>query len=303
MTLVPVRPRAEPIDLSLLAPPTIIDAIDPDQLVLAWIDDLKQRLPAWSGVFDQDPFVKACHVWAYALANKLARDNDRCRAVFLATASGADLDQIAATYYADLGLKRLVVSPATEFDAAVIESDARFRERIRLAPEAFAGTGTADGYRYWAMTAAATLIDAGVAVSDDIERRVTLTCLAPGGGGFEELAHAIRTTIRRIKPLTDVVTVQACGAAAYTIRAVIEHGPGADPSVLRVAAEERLTAVATTAARKVGAVIGTDALIAAGRVAGVLRFQLLEPAADIDPGFDKVAVATSIELTMVLRDD
>ncbi|QCI65534.1 baseplate J/gp47 family protein [Phreatobacter stygius] len=304
--MIPVSPRATPIDLTLLAPPTIIDPIDPDRLVLDWIADLKRRLPEWTGVFDQDPFVKACHVWAYALANKLARDNKRCEAVLLATSSGADLDQIAATYYADLGVRRLVVT-AGDADAVppvapVMESDDRFRDRIRLAPEAYAGTGTEGGYRYWALTAVPRLMDAGLGVSDDLDRRLTLIALPPDDLDPAAVSLAILDEVRKHKPLTDVVSVGIARPMAYRIKGVLQHGAGADPAMLRQIAVERCRAVADHASAHVGEIVGTDALIAAMRVPGVTRCLLEEPLQHFDPGFDGVARAVSIDIRTERRD-
>lgn len=304
--IVPVSPRAVPIDLSLLQPPTIIEPLDPDALVLAWIADLKAKLPTWSGVFDQDPFVKACYVWAEALTRKTERDNQRCNAVFLALATGADLDHLAATYYADLGLRRLVMTPANDAAIppvpAVMESDTRFRERIRLAPEAYAGTGTEGGYRFWAMTAEPTLIDVRLGVSEDVERRLTIVLLAPPSADRDLVAHRVLSLVRANKPATDVVSVTFAKARPYAIRGILEYGAGADPETITSRARQNCTAIADYAAARIGSPVNTDALIAGLRVPGVAKAILEAPTEDLRPAFDTIMVCSSIDL-MTRRHD
>jgi phage-related baseplate assembly protein len=139
-------------------------------------------------------------------------------------------------------------------------------------------------------------------VTDDLDRQLRLIALAPQDANFTPIAQAILAAVNANKPLTDVVSVAPATVAPYAVRARLQHGVGADPSLLQARAAAAVQAVVDDAAAHVGRIVGTDALIAALRVPGVLRAVLEEPAVDFDPGFASVARASAIDIVTEQRD-
>ena len=163
-----MRITGEPIDLSQL-PPLVLVAVDYE----AELADLKAKLVARfkaNGVdfdvqdLETDPVISLAEEFTDRKVLGLDQINDAGKRLTLASSYGVALDHIAATYYADVGVRRLpapgVVQPRP-FDLfpGDWESDDRFRRRIQLAPETRT-PGTLRGYEYWALTAAPALIDA-----------------------------------------------------------------------------------------------------------------------------------------------
>ena len=96
------------------------------------------------------------------------------------------------------------------------------------------------------------------------------------------LVSVVRAALsdERVRPLTDVVTVQAVQILPYTIDATltVESGPSED------VVEDTATAAATDLVEKVnvcGGVVRRSALIAALYVPGVTDITLTHPAADV----------------------
>ncbi len=98
------------------------------------------------------------------------------------------------------------------------ESDTRFRSRVQLAPEKLSTCGTIDGYRWWVMSCSDAILDVGV--WSPSEGRVNVCPLMTDGS---EPSADLLTTIagvlndERVRPLTDVVTVQAPDQVEYDI--------------------------------------------------------------------------------------
>ncbi|MEZ5853163.1 MAG: baseplate J/gp47 family protein [Hyphomicrobiaceae bacterium] len=128
-------------------PPDIIATLDYEAIVKDMRDDLVTRFPLIAGVIDleSEPARKLIEAFAYRELGLRARINDAAKAVLLASSYGTNLDHLGALF-------------ATERQDD--ESDARFRRRIQLAPEAFSVAGPAGAYQYHALTAAPWARDA-----------------------------------------------------------------------------------------------------------------------------------------------
>ncbi|WP_296639314.1 baseplate J/gp47 family protein [Roseinatronobacter sp.] len=154
--------RFAQIDLSRLPAPEVIEPLDYEAMLAEMKAFVAERDPDLSAVLEleSEPAVKVLQAAAYFRLLDRARVNDAARAVLLAHATGADLDNLAAL----LGVSRLVVAPgdliAAPPTAPVMESDMRFRARVQLSLQAFSSSGSAGAYRYWAITASADVLDA-----------------------------------------------------------------------------------------------------------------------------------------------
>ncbi|HHR6229304.1 TPA: baseplate assembly protein, partial [Providencia alcalifaciens] len=96
------------INLSRLPVPDAIVTPDPSRLFEAWLARLRQLDPTFDALVESDPAYKQGEVNAYQLMLAFQRVNDAVRAVFLASAKGADLDQLGAAF----NVPRMVIIPA-----------------------------------------------------------------------------------------------------------------------------------------------------------------------------------------------
>ena len=200
----------------------------------------------------------------------------------LASATGADLDQVAARY----GVERATVTPADPAARppveAVLETDTRLLERTQQAIEGFTSAGSAGAYRFHALNADPRVKSVSVASPNPGD--VTLTLLSNVGDGIlrGDLLQAMSDYFSdiRIKPLTDTVTVAGPEIVPYEVAAALEIPDGPDAEAVRAAAEQAVRAYALVQHR-LGGTVARSGILAAAHVPGVDRVTLTEPAADV----------------------
>lgn len=101
---------------------------------------------------------------------------------------------------------------------AGIEEDASYREAIHIAPESFSVAGPIGAYEYYAKHASALVSD--VAVSSPAPGEIDIRVLLEGGAiPGEEMLAIVDAAVndRKIRPLTDHVTVQAPVVTSYNV--------------------------------------------------------------------------------------
>lgn len=287
------------VDLSLLPPPAVVEPLDFEAVLASMQTDALAVFPELADVLalESEPVTKLLQVMAYRELLLRARVNDSARAVMLASATGADLDQLAAL----LGVARLVLDPgdATAIPpiAATLESDADLRRRVQLAPEGFSVAGPEGAYIFHALTVA-DAADASVESPAPGEVLVSVLSRLGDGTASAELVQAVAAVLTStgVRPLTDQVTVQSAQIVPYTVAATLWVLPGPDAAVVLAAAQARVAALAEST-RKLGRDIVRSALIAALHVDGVQRVDLLAPAADIVLTNSQAGAATLIDIT------
>jgi phage-related baseplate assembly protein len=277
------------VDLSKLPAPEVIEALDFEVILAARKAKLAELFPPIAEylTLESEPAVKIQELGAYRELLHYARVNDAARAVMIAFAEGVDLDHLAA------------LIPVTRMPG---ESDARFRQRVILAPEAYPGAGPAGGLIFHAMSAEARVKHVGLS-RVPYRGEITVSILSDAGDGAApaDLLGAVRTRLNRddIRLMTDVITVRSAAILPYAIEARLKIGKGPDSVLLTVQAETALAAYAASRHR-IGVSVFTSALIANAHVAGVEEVELISPAADI-VGMPHVApwcsgIALSVEV-------
>lgn len=160
------------VDLSLLAPPEVVETIDYESLLSARKARFVALAYAVSAEFgaeaealmslESEPAVKLLEEASYEEILIRQRVNEAARAVLLATAQGSDLDHLAALY----GVSRLTIAPgdpdAIPPIATTLESDAALRARTQMAPEGFSTAGPEGAYRFHALSADGQVLDVAV---------------------------------------------------------------------------------------------------------------------------------------------
>ncbi|CAE7405611.1 J [Symbiodinium microadriaticum] len=277
------------INLDQLAAPDLVEALDFETILAAMKDDALSRAPAEEVdvltevlALESEPITILLETCAYRELLLRQRVNDAARAVMLAYASGADLDQLAALF----GIARDVVQEADpEADPPIpeiLEDDARLRQRVVLSLEGRSVAGPIGSYIFWALSADPDVKD--VAVESPTPGVVIVSILSATGDGTatQDLLDQVDATISAddVRPLTDDVTVQAASITTYQVEAELTLFNGPDAEVVRQAAETAVTQYVSDH-HKLGHDITISGLHQALHQPGVQKADLTQPAAEI----------------------
>ncbi len=251
----------------------------------ARVAELVARYEAAIGktVYPAQPERLLIDVFAYADANLRAAIQYAGEQNLLAYAEGAALEHLAAFF----GVGRL--------DG---EEDGRLRERVRLAPESFSVAGSRGAYRFWAMSADASITD--VAVTSPDPGIVHVYPLTADGAPPQAVLDAVaeKCSAETVRPLCDTVRVLAPETVPYEISAVIEPYSGYNGGLARQQAQAAAEAWAARSAASLGRDIVRSQIIAALSVAGVYRVTLSLPAQDRALDIHEWAQCASVTVAM-----
>ncbi|MBQ9380031.1 MAG: baseplate J/gp47 family protein, partial [Pseudomonas sp.] len=176
------------IDLSLLPAPSVVEPLDYEQIfaerkayaVSLWPANQQAEVAATLEL-ESEPLTKLLQENAYRETIWRQRVNEAALATMLASAKGADLDQVAANY----NVQRLVVTPgdpsAVPPVAEVLEDDDSLRERAQMAWEGLSTAGPRNSYIFHARAADGRVGDAS-AVSPSPAVVVVTVQAAQGNG-------------------------------------------------------------------------------------------------------------------------
>ena len=296
---------AESYDVINLSDLPVPDAIVvPDAAVIfgAWLARLRELDPEFDALVESDPTYKQGEVTAFQLTLAFQRVNDAVRAVFLASAQKADLDQIGAAF----NVGRMVIVPANP-DAvpptdAVMEEDEAFRERIQLSWSQLNTAGARNAYRFHARSADEDVLDADAYGPEEHGRAgaVDVYVLSREGNGTasEALLDAVsaRLNADEIRPLTDFVTVKSAIINDYTVTAELEIPDGPDAGEVLENAKNTLMSY-TRLANRINGMVPLYAIYAALQQTGVARVILSSPRADIEPATGTAPRCAAVNVT------
>lgn len=285
------------IDLSLLPSPAVIEPLSFETILAEMVTDMQARQPTWDATVESDPVMKQLEVAAYRELLVRQRINDAARAVLLASATGADLDHLAALQ----NVQRLLLDPG---DPAAIppvpptyEDDDRLRRRVQMAPEGQSAAGPEGAYVFHALSAAAAVLD--VSVQRPVAGEVLVTVLSVEGDGTAppELLEVVELALSaaEVRPLNDTVTVAGAAILPYSIAATLYLYDGPDAALVLASAEAAGQAYAA-ASHRLGRDITLSGLYAALHRPGVQRVELTSPAASIAVNKGQAAWCTGIAL-------
>jgi phage-related baseplate assembly protein len=291
-----------PIDLSTVPTPDVVQTLSFETIFAEMLADLQSRDPAFTALVESDPAYKILEVAAYREMLIRQRVNDGARAVMLATATGADLENLGALF----GVTRKTLD---EGDANALppvpptyETDTALRYRIQLALEGLSTAGPVGAYEYHALSVDGVK-SVGIQGPPDTEPgEVLVTILSADGDGEADapLIAAVDAALNAedVRPLTDQVTVQSATIIEYEIIATLFIAPGPDPETVRANALASITTY-TTNSHAVGSDIRLSAVYAALHVGGVERVTLSAPGivADLVIAADEAPYCTDITLS------
>ena len=290
------------INLSELAVPDALVVPDATEIFSRWLARLQELDPQFDALVESDPAFKQGEVNAYQLTLAFQRVNDAVRAVFLASARGADLDQIGAAF----NVKRQVIRPGDP-DAVPpveveLEDDGAFRERIQLSWAQLNTAGARNAYRFHAKSADTDVLDAEAYGPETHSRPgcVDVYVLSRTGDGTAAapLLDKVNSTLNadEIRPLTDYVTVKSAIITNYAITAELEIPDGPDATTVLNNAIEALQSY-TMLSHRINTVVPLSAIYAALQQSGVVRVRLISPVADLEAEAGKAPWCTAINVT------
>lgn len=287
------------IDLSQLPAPDMVQAVDYEAELTAMLADLRTRAPEFDALVESDPAYKLLELAAYFRVLTLQRVNDGGRAVMPASATGADLDQIAARY----GVARLTIDPGDPLALPpllpVMETDTDLRRRMLLSFEGLSTAGPVGAYIFHALGADPDIADASVQSPAPGEVLVTVLSRTGDGSAAPGVLAAALAALSSddVRPLCDQVAVQAAEIITYAVSATLTVYPGPDSGVVREAAETAVRAYAE-AQHRLGRDVTLSGLYAALHQPGVQKVTLNAPAADlsIHDGQAAYCTGTTVQL-------
>ena len=262
--------RFDTIDLSKLTSPDVIQTLDYATILKELRDDLVLRVPEIVGIIDleSEPARKLLEVFAAREVALEARVNDAARAVLLALSTGNDLDHLGALY-----------------DTARLpgETDARYRERIQLAPEAFSTCGPEGAYVYHSMKVSNSIRDVSAMMTTPGTVRIAVMMEGADPKPDDNTIFNIYKALNddEVRPLTDVVKVQPVSVKGTDVRVRLTLFDGPDAALVRTKAEASLTAKLESI-RYLGYDLKRSAINAACFIDGVQNVEVISPASDIE---------------------
>lgn len=318
--------------------------VEPDfeQTLAERMADFKARAQAEGfeydvGGLESDPIKIDQEVSADREISIQAEINDQTRANMLAASWGPYLDHIAAT--PPYSLSRLIVTPATETEPAVLESDDDFKARIALAPEALSGAGPEGAYVFHALEldGQRDIADTVAYAEEDSATYSTglhadahsagkkLTAFDGRGDGdlviSPEVLVVIAPTLiygpvdqalldrafiaenpEDARPIGDNVRIEPAVDNPYQVVGKIFVSAGADKELIRLKATDEVQKYVDKR-RRIGKIVQLLALGGALKITDVTEIELSEPVADIDPGSKGITTCTSITITAEIGED
>jgi phage-related baseplate assembly protein len=292
------------IDLSTLPAPDVIEELSFETIFSEMLADLQARDPAFSALLESDPAYKILEVAAYRELLVRQRVNDAARAVMLAYATGADLDQLGAL----LGVVRFELDPgdpeAVPPIAPTMESDTEFRRRIQLSLEGFSVAGPRGAYIFHGLSADPNVLD--ISATSPTPGNVTITVLSRIGNGAASspLLAAVTAKLNadEIRPLTDLVTVQSAAIVNYAVTAQLYVYPGPDSSVVLQKALDALD-VYIAQVHRIGQDVTLSGIYAALHQPGVQRVNLTSPSSNVVISATQASFCTAINVTVAGTDE
>ncbi|HFE3480718.1 TPA: baseplate J/gp47 family protein [Enterobacter hormaechei] len=290
------------INLSALAVPDAIVVPDAADIFTRWLARLRELDPEFDALVESDPAYKQGEINAYQLTLAFQRVNDAVRAVFLASARGADLDQIGAGF----NVSRLVINPGDP-DAMppvdpVYEDDDAFRERIQLSWAQLNTAGARNAYRFHAKSADNDVLDADAYGPETHNRpgEVDVYVLSRTGNGEASpgLTEKVMSELSadEVRPLTDYVSVKSATIVSYAVTAELDIPDGPDAQTVLENAISTLTSY-TLLSHRINGLVPLSAIYAALQQPGVSRVRLISPVADLEAAAGQAPWCNAINVT------
>ncbi|AXF38223.1 putative baseplate J-like protein [Ralstonia phage phiRSP] len=292
------------VDLSQLQPPNVVEALNFETILAQMLADLRARDPSFNALVESDPAYKILEVAAYRELLMRQRVNEAAKAVMLAFAKGADLDQLGANF----NVPRLLIEKgdpnAVPPTPDVYEGDDEFRARIPLSLESYTTAGSEGSYVFHGLSADGDVRD--ISATSPTPGHVAVYVLSRTGNGqapqqlLDKVAAALNAD--RVRPMTDQLSVLSASILEYTIDAELVLYPGPDADVVLQAAHDAAQAYANSLHRN-GYDVSLSGIFRALHQPGVQQVNLSAPTANIVVSDGQAPYCTGINLTVATESN
>ena len=276
-----------PAELASLPAPDIIEAVDYEARLAAFLETLQAQFDAAGLAYDvaaleSDPAVILMEVASFQDINLRQRINEAVKANLLAFAEKGDLDHLAAWY---------------DVTRLYSESDTALRARVVLAIKGRSTGGTAPRYKYVALSADVSVADA-VVYTVDRDPTVRVAIFVQGGGvASDALIAKVDAALQNdaVRMVNDVILVESAVEQVIDVTANIWLKPSASSSLIA----EIETGLAAAWAKEVtlGHDITLSWLSAKLHVAGVHKVEIVTPEEDVVVPFNRAPALGVLTLT------
>lgn len=276
------------LDFSKLPAPDIVEALDFEGVLAEICADFRERFPDFDALVESDPAIKLMEAFAYRETLLRARINEAAKACMLATATGANLDNLAANF----GVARK--------DG---ESDADLRSRVLLSFEAMSTAGSRNAYIFHTMAVEGVrhcsitsptpgVVHVHVLASDDAD------------AAYAALLPAVSAALDKetVRPLTDTVEVYRGRAKEYAVKARLRVSGSLEFETVVANARAALDAY-TESKTRLGEDVPASGLMAALSVEGVLEVELESPAGGVSCDAAEYPKCAGTEVSAELSSD
>lgn len=277
------------VDMSLLPPPNVIEALSFEQIFQELLADFRGRKPEYTALLESDPVIIALECAAYREVLLRQRINEAAKANMIAYATGADLDNMAAFY----GLLR-----------QENETDDRLRYRTQLALEALTTAGSEKAYLFHTLSADARVKSASVQSPTPGEVLISILSNEDDETDDQELINIVDAYVSAEdkRPLTDKVIVKKAELVEYKIKAKVYLYFSPSATITEQESREALSKYIEKH-NTIGNLIARSGIFDALHTEGVQKVDLTEPAKDIATTKSQAPVCTDVELEYVIAND
>lgn len=298
-------PAQNIIDMSKLPVPDAVEVPDTETLIAEYIQKLQELDTIYDALVESDPAFKQGEAVAWRVTLMRQQMNDAIRAVLLASAKKADLDQIGANF----NVARQIIKPADDTTVpptpAVYEDDESYRASIQLSWSRLSTAGAYAAYQYFATRADGDVLDAQAygPETHSQEGRVFMYVLSRTGDGTapQELVDKVHAAInpKTVRPLTDYVTTQSASVLPYEIDADVYIPYGLDADLVLQSANDALSTY-TESVHRIGSVVARSGIDGSLHRSGVIKVDLRSPATDLTPDMGEAYWCSKITVNKVL---
>ena len=256
------------IDLSQLPPPNVVERLDFETILAEIVADYRSRYPQFTAYVESEPALKLLETSAYREFLLRWRINEAAKAVMVAFARAADLEQLTALFGVERGAG---------------EGDARLRRRQQLSLDRLSVAGSRGAYEFHILTADPRVGTPTISTpTPGTVRAVVIGGEEEGALPSAELVAIVVAALssETVRPLTDTVEVLAARHIVYQLSVTLHVEQGPDREVVRQAAEAAVLAYLRSGYRA-GGIVYKSAILAAAHVAGVTH---VEAAFSWEPG-------------------
>jgi phage-related baseplate assembly protein len=249
------------LDMSQIPLPNAVEELDYATLRTAWLTRYAELMGLdVEDLDDNDPAVHVCEVGAYREMLRVQSNNDAVRGTMLASATGAQLDDLGADPL--YNTPRLVLDEGDETAvppvAPTYEDDEDYRERLVLAPAKLSPAGSAGAYKALALAAHDDVVDINVRSPDPCEVIIEVLHDSDDLDILDDVYDALSADT--VRPFGDLVTVERADNEESTAAVTVYVPDGPDLATVQAAAQARVNALILPICAKVrsGAVLSRD---------------------------------------------